>query len=316
MRNLIKYALMIAMFIYTLPAYGATAHDNYVYFPGVSYFKWYDTHHKITDGQPWNFIHSGMSDDSTGVIRIQAGRSGSEEVADWFRDRAENAISTLVDPPSWPEKLNFATYGHMIIKDHNGRSAVCHNVVIGQGHTSLGFNNWWIGGKYMHSYGGRYWLVCPPLDEGYCGAVVPIHPSQARSNYISFTPWMCPPAVSLSLSSDVLWPPDGKMHEIEATITGGDACGPSPFVELLSVESNEPDSGLENWDLENDIQDHEIGTDDRVFSLRAEYAKDGDGRVYTVAYRVIDTCGKETMLEATVTVPHDKGKDIHLKRKQ
>lgn len=314
MRNLTKYAVMIAMLIYALPVYGATARDNYVYFPGVSYFKWYDYDHKITDGQPWNFINSGMSDDSTGVIHIQAGRSGSEEVADWFRDRAEHAISTLPDPPSWPDKLNFVTWGHMILKDKNGRSAVCHNVVIGQGHTPTGYNNWWIGGDQMHRYGGKYWLVCPPRpDEGYCGAVVPIYPSQSRSNYITFKLWMCPPAVSLSLSSDVLWPADGKMHEIEATITGGDACGPSPYVELISVESNEPDSGLGNWDCENDIQEHEIGTDDRVFRLRAEHSKGGE-RVYTVTYLVIDGCDKETTIEATVTVPHDMGKNIHLKR--
>ena len=316
MRNLTKYAVMIAMLIYTLPVYGATARDNYVYFPGVSYFKWYDTHHKITDGQPWNFIHSGMSDDSTGVIRIQAGRKGSEEVADWFRDRAAHAISTLTSPPSWPDKLNFVTYGHMILKDHHGRSAVCHNVVIGQGHTSTGFNNWWIGGKYMHRYGGKYWLVCPPLDEGYCGAVVLINPSQTRSNYLSFTLRMCPPTVSMSLSSDVLWPANGKMHEIEATITGGDACGESPYVELISLESNHPDIGLGPWDLEDDIQDHDIGTHDRVFRLRAEHSKDGGERVYTVTYFVIDGCGKETTLKATVTVPHDKVKNIRLKGKR
>lgn len=321
MRNLTKYAVMMsAMLIYTLPVYGATARDNYVYFPGVYYFEWHEAEHKITDDQPWNFIHSGTSDDSTGVIHIQAGRKGSEDVANWFKDKATDgdAVSTLVHPPSWPDKLNFATYGHMILKDHHGRRAVCHNVLIGQGHTWTGLNNWWIGGKYMHRYGGKYWLVCPPLDEGYCGAVVPIYPSQTSSNHITFKLWMCPPAVSVSLSPDVLWPANGKMHEIEATITGGDACGPNPYVELISVESNEPDSGLGNWDNENDIQDHEIGTDDRVFRLRAEHSKGSKGgeRVYTVTYLVIDGCDKETMIEATVTVPHDKGKNIRLKGKR
>lgn len=165
----------------------------------------------------------------------------------------------------------------------------------------------------MHRYGGKYWLVCTPLNEGYCGAVVPIYPSLKSSNYITFELWMCPPAVSVSLSPDLLWPANGKMHEIEATITGGDACGPNPYVELISVESNEPDSGIGNWDRENDIQDHEIGTDDRVFSLRAEHSK-GGGRVYTVTYLVTDTCGIDTTIEATVTVPKDMGKNIHLKR--
>lgn len=315
MRNCIKYAVMSAvmsaMLICTLPV-GATVRDNYVHFTNAKLkaFAWDEYSHKITDGQTWDSISSGTSG-STGYIHVRAGRSGSTEVANWFRDRGGyHAVGTRVVSDVWPEKLNFAFYGHMRLHDTNDRKTVCHRVVIGQGHTGS-YNNWWIGGANMHYYGGMYWLHCMPnADEialGYCGAVVPIDTSGSYTFPLDL--WMCPPQVSVSLSSDVLWPADREMHEIEATIFVEDACGVSPEVYLTSVVSSEPD-GLEPWDLEADIQDHDIGSDDRFFRLRAERSKHGDGRVYTVTYDIIDGCGKETTVKATVTVPHDKGKNI------
>ena len=330
MRNLTKYAVMSAvmsaMLICTLPVYGTTVRDNYVKFSNVGYFHWYEASHKITDGQPWKSITSNM-DGSTGCILVKAGRHGSEEVATWFKNKTTeggHAVGTRDPSNVWPHKLNFAFNGHMILHDKNGRKTVCHNVVIGQGYDGV-FNNWWIGGKHMHKCGGEHWLICIPNDvevgNGYCAAVVPVYTSGSYTFPLDL--WMCPPKVSVSLSSDVLWPANGKMHEIEATIIGGDACGASPDVYLTSVESNEPDSGTggkdieydiqdveyDIQDVEYDIQDVEYDTDDRVFRLRAERSKGGDGRVYTVTYLIIDGCGEETTVKATVTVPHDKGKN-------
>ena len=313
MRNLYKYAVMSIMLICTSTVYGATVRDNYVYFPGVKDFQWHQSSHKITVGQPWESIHYGISDGS-GVIHIRAGRKGSEVVANWFKDRIGNAIATRDDHPlGRPDKLNFATYGHMNLWDHHGRMAQCRNIVIGQGHTAAGYNNWWIGSRDLREYGGKYWLVCPRLNT-ICGAVIPIDPSFNHSDIFSLDVWVCPPAVSVSLSSDELWPPNGKMHEIEATITGHDVCGPNYVVNLISVESSEPESGTGSGGIEDDIQDHEIDTDDRVFRLRAERSNDGDGRVYTVIYYIMDECGTETTVEATVTVPKDMGKNKRLQK--
>jgi hypothetical protein len=288
MRNLSEYALMSAMLICTLPVYGATARDNYVYFKGAGdYFQWHEASHKITDGQPWNYLHYGTSD-GEGVIHIQAGRKGSEEVADWFKEKVGigHAISTKDNTPvGWPDELNFATYGHMNLKDSHGRYAQCHRILIAQGHAGT-YNNWWIGSENLHAYGGKYWLVCPPVNA-YCGAVVAIDPSFTSSDLFTLDIWTCPPAVSVSLSPDVLWPANDKMYEIEASISVGDTCGSDP------------------------IEEDEIGADDRVFKLRAERFPDGNGRVYTVTYDIGCDSGITTV-EATVTVPHDKGKNKRL----
>ena len=75
----------------------------------------------------------------------------------------------------------------------------------------------------------------------------------------------------------------------------------NPTVELVSIESDEPDAGLDDEDVPNDI---EI-VNDFKFKLRAERWDEGDGRTYTITYRVTDACGNWTEASATVTVPHD-----------
>lgn len=313
MRNLYKYAVMGIMLICASSVYSATVRDNYVYFENgsVKEFQWHEREHKITDGQPYDSISSGESD-GDGVIHIRAGRSGSEEVADWFNSRVGKAISTRDPSPlGRPDELNFATWGHMNIWDNKGRLAQCHGIVIGQGHTGA-YNNWWFGSDdYLHSYGDKYWMVCPRTNA-ICGAVVTIDPSYNHSDQFAIEVRTCPPPLSLSLSPDELWPANGKMVEIDATIDGGDGCGNPPVATLVSLESSEPESGTHARDIPDDILGHDIGFDDRVFKVRAEHS--GIGRTYTVTYEIEDGCGVEKTLEATLTVPQNRGKSKKIKR--
>lgn len=313
MRNLYKFAVMGILLICTSTVYGATVRDNYVYFENgsVKDFQWHQVSHKITDGQPYDSISSGVSD-GNGVIHIRAGRSGSEEVADWFNSKIGKAISTRDSSPlGRPDELNFATWGYMNIWDNKGRLAQCHGIVIGQGHTGT-YNNWWFGSDYLRAYGGKYWMVCPRTNA-ICGAVVTIDPSYDHSDQFAIEVRTCPPPLSVSLSQDELWPPNGKMYEIEATISGGHACETDPFVTLTSVESSEPESGTHSRDIPDDILGHDLGMDDRVFKLRAEHS--GNGRVYTVTYNIWDGCGFEKKtVEAIVTVPKDMGKNKRLQK--
>jgi hypothetical protein len=112
-----------------------------------------------------------------------------------------------------------------------------------------------------------------------------------------------PPTLTLSLSPAVLAPPNHKLSTITATLTVSDICDAAPVVSLVSITSDEPDDGLGDGDAPNDVQDATLGTDDRTFSLRRERQGSGDGRVYTVTYRAIDTSGNTTEQVATVTVP-------------
>ena len=113
------------------------------------------------------------------------------------------------------------------------------------------------------------------------------------------------PSLDVSLSPDSLWPPNHKFQDVTATITVRDNCDPNPAVTLLSISSNEPAVGvIGQGDQGPDIQGANLGTDDRVFSLRSERGtgKGSTGRVYTVRYRVTDTSGNTTENSATVTV--------------
>ena len=114
------------------------------------------------------------------------------------------------------------------------------------------------------------------------------------------------PTFDVTLSPNILWSPNHEFVEITATITSTDNCDRNPTVTLVSITSNEPESGfLGQGDQAPDIQGAAFGTDDRTFSVRAERGtgQGSTGRVYTVTYRVTDKSGNATTKTATVTVP-------------
>jgi len=115
-----------------------------------------------------------------------------------------------------------------------------------------------------------------------------------------------PPVVDVSVTPSRLWPPNHKLAHVTATVTVHEC---RPFtVSLVSVTSNEPDNGLGDGDTSDDIQGVDQGSADFDFDLRAERAGGGDGRVYTVTYRVVDDGGLATIATARVVVPHDQGR--------
>jgi len=118
-----------------------------------------------------------------------------------------------------------------------------------------------------------------------------------------------PPAVSATPTPAILWPPNHRLETVDVEITVADACDPPDHVEveLLDVESSEPDDGTGDGHTTNDIQGAETGTDDRSFVVRAERAGPGPGRVYTASYRVTDGSGNTTQALAEIEVPHDQG---------
>jgi len=111
---------------------------------------------------------------------------------------------------------------------------------------------------------------------------------------------VAPPSVDVSLSPNVLWPPNHKFVDVTATVTSRDNCDPTPIVTLVSITSNEPEDKRDP-----DIQGAAFGTDDRTFSLRADRdtGHGATGRIYTITYQVADKFGNTTVKSATVTVP-------------
>ncbi|HEV3139193.1 MAG TPA: Calx-beta domain-containing protein, partial [Vicinamibacterales bacterium] len=112
-----------------------------------------------------------------------------------------------------------------------------------------------------------------------------------------FRPDTTAPTATLTLTPSVLWPPNGRMVTITATIVVADDVDPSPTVALTAITSNEP---LRSRDIAGAV----IGTDDRSFQLRAERSENREGRVYTIVYRVTDQSGNYRDVSAQVLVPH------------
>lgn len=111
-----------------------------------------------------------------------------------------------------------------------------------------------------------------------------------------------PPTLSITLSPATLWPPNDKLVPVTATITTSDDYDPEPEIKLESITATETLAV-------GDIQDAQLGTDDRSFSLAAKRAGTNlAGRIYTVTYSATDASGNKATASATVTVPHDQGK--------
>jgi sialidase-1 len=113
-----------------------------------------------------------------------------------------------------------------------------------------------------------------------------------------------PPSVSCSVSPSKLSTSanNHKLVTITATVTVSDSGGSGDGgFKLLSVTSNQADSGLGKDDVPNDIQGWSIGSADPSGQLRAErYGKD---RIYTLTYQGEDKAGNKKTCSATVTVP-------------
>ncbi len=111
-----------------------------------------------------------------------------------------------------------------------------------------------------------------------------------------------PPQLSVIVTPNLLWPPNHKLADISADIVTTDECDPDPQVRLISITSSEPDNGLGDGDTENDIQNADIGTDDRAFNLRMERQGENGGRVYSIVYEATDASGNTTQQTVTVEV--------------
>ena len=135
------------------------------------------------------------------------------------------------------------------------------------------------------------------------GQIVSLYaPDQFRvSDHDSVMIGLClPPALSIGVSPNTLWPADHKYVMVEASLAGS---GDVASITLLSITSNEADGGLGNGDKPDDI----AIVDNDTFNLRAERSGGDEGRIYTIAYKATNECGNTSIATATVSVPHDQG---------
>jgi len=107
---------------------------------------------------------------------------------------------------------------------------------------------------------------------------------------------------SITPTPSVLWPPNHKMVPVNVEATVTDNCDAHPSAKIVSVTSNEPQSGTGDGDA---APDWEL-TGDLSLKLRAERKGSGKGRTYTITVQCTDYAGNRSSKDACVKVPHNK----------
>jgi hypothetical protein len=107
-----------------------------------------------------------------------------------------------------------------------------------------------------------------------------------------------------------LWPPNHKMVPIHLNFT--DNCDGNVTSYIYNITSNEPDYGLGDGDIANDWQ---IDSNGQNLLLRAERSGKGKGRVYSFNVWGYDESYNWFDQIVTVSVPHDKGKEVSVTTK-
>lgn len=102
-----------------------------------------------------------------------------------------------------------------------------------------------------------------------------------------------------------LWPPNHQYHSFKVTDfvqSASDNCDPNVDVSdvfITKITSDEAEDGAGDGNTLNDIT---IAANCKDFQLRAERSAGGDGRVYTITFKVQDNQGNFSTVTAQVTV--------------
>jgi hypothetical protein len=131
-------------------------------------------------------------------------------------------------------------------------------------------------------------------------------PSMATGT-INNTPDSTPPTITLIPGVNMtLWPPDHTYRSISVTdfvASASDNCDPNVDINdvyILKITSDEPENGAGDGNTLNDIV---IAADCKTAQLRAERSVSGNGRVYTITFKVQDAFGNFTTATVQVKVP-------------
>ena len=129
---------------------------------------------------------------------------------------------------------------------------------------------------------------------------------------VTVTDRQAPAITAITVSPNVLWPPNHKMVQITPTVTAADNCGGDLTIGLESISMNEGDeTTTSDLNHENTMGDGNTTDDVQVdgagnISLRAERSGSSSGRTYTITYSATDASGNTSEASAVVTVPHNK----------
>jgi hypothetical protein len=121
-----------------------------------------------------------------------------------------------------------------------------------------------------------------------------------------------PPTITLKNVTIRLWPPNHKYQTVNVTDlvqSASDSCDGDVDVNdvvISKVTSDEVENGNGDGNTMNDIV---IAGNCKSVQLRSEREGDGNGRVYTITFKVTDANGKVGTATAKVYVPHNSGEN-------
>ncbi len=127
-------------------------------------------------------------------------------------------------------------------------------------------------------------------------------PSSASGTIVN-TPDTTAPVITLIPNVNMtLWPPNHQYETVEVGdfVSGAtDNCDGPVDVYILKIHSDEPEDGAADGSTLNDIV---IANDCESAQLRSERSGSGNGRVYTITFKAVDSAGNFSTATAKVTV--------------
>ncbi len=112
------------------------------------------------------------------------------------------------------------------------------------------------------------------------------------------------PTITLNGNAISLWPVNKSYRTVnvaDLVASASDGCDSSVNLNSVVISKVTSDEGNS---ASGDVL---IATDCKSVQLRQDRNGNGDGRVYTITFRVRDSWGNTTTATAKVTVPHDQG---------
>jgi hypothetical protein len=121
-----------------------------------------------------------------------------------------------------------------------------------------------------------------------------------------------PPVINLNGTTPSMWPPNHRYQTFRVTdfvASVFDNCGGVAVSDVVvdKVTSDEPENGAGSG---NTLNDSVIASDQKSVQLRSEREGGGDGRVYTLYFKLTDTHGNSTTVTARVVVPHNPDETV------
>jgi hypothetical protein len=118
-----------------------------------------------------------------------------------------------------------------------------------------------------------------------------------------------PPVITFNGQTPSMWPPDHSYHTFTAAnfiSSVSDNCDSLSVsnVDIISATSDETENGGGDGNTFNDII---IAANCKSIQLRAERVNTGNGRVYTITFRLRDSSGNTTTGTAKVYSPKNQG---------